>query len=1056
MNLGSQDILPIPLATAEIYIFSADGLPLPGVSTQVEGEIYSSDNSGLITFEVPSGLYTLNLLFEGKVVAKASLNLRFDLPNELILRLKPEGELVQSQTEESESTADQVPQEERPMGILSGVIVHIETGKPVSGVLVLLRGLDQDVRTDTQGVFTAQVPVGSWTLSLVHPEFATQTLADVLVHVNAQEKLAFQLTPSAIQMESMKVLSGTDIKVQGGLADLLEESKNSSVVLNLIGAEQISKTGDSDAAQALSRVTGLTVVEGKYVVVRGMGDRYSSTTMNGARLPSPDMDKRVVPLDLFPTTVIESLAVQKTYSPERTGDFGGGTVTIRTLGIPEDRFQRRLKGSYTLSLTWDPDTFLKSAPLGQSGAWDILGMDDGTRRLPQSIQDVGDSLEPYNPLAFEGFTDEEIQIFGRSFQNTWAPKPQLILPDLSTSLSLRDKWNMDTFKSFGWAFSVLYKLGFSQDEDRMAGYNDEAGKYKAFDYQQTTTGKEVDLGTLLNLKYLHKNLWDLESTTFATRLTKDKFSQLTGYYRDAGDIQFTETEWVEQSLLNQRVGVGFLVPGSVPLNFHGQYAFSYAQRYEPDHKFLYYDRESLDDPLEWSDRIGRTTRLFNNVQDFIHDGSLKVTLPMGFLGRTQDSLEAGWQTIVQTRTSDTRRFSFTKGQDIDDFILGPDELFQPENIGRDLKDGVKFSESTLSTDNYTAAQTLLAGFVNSDLKLWGLRLNAGARFEYSKQQVDTFDLFSGLNVGALLVNFDTLPAFSLSYDLGKNWKVRAAGSQTVNRPDLRELSPAPKDGAPGEGQYQGNPDLQRALILNGDLRLENYINQVESWSLGGFYKDFKDPIEIYQKAGAGSVKIPINVPKASNIGLELEWQFTLRYFAELIQMWDHDTENFNAREFLEHRQRRGNLNGFFRDLTFSGNLSWIQSQIDYAGQSRGVTTSEVRPLQGQSPYVININLGYKNGISWLPDAKSDTSLALSYNLFGPRLVDLGSEGFPDSYEQPFHQVDLVAKHRFNEWVSMDFKVKNLLDPPSQVKAGNLILEEKKKGRSFSLGLKVDF
>ncbi len=420
-----------------------------------------------------------------------------------------------------------------------------------------------------------------------------------------------------------------------------------------------------------------------------------------------------------------------------------------------------------------------------------------------------------------------------------------------------------------------------------------------------------------------------------------------------------------------------------------------------------------------------------------------------FLGNdSADYFDVGTQFMYQTREADVRRFAFGPSDDTAiDLSLSPDELFIEEYINEEFN----FAEYTEKTDNYRGSHLIAAGYFNTDLLLFNyLRTNAGLRAEYSKQDVETYYLFGDTESAAELQVLDILPALNLTLPLGERFQFRTSGSKTVNRPDLRELSDAPKYDVAGSGVFKGNPDLQEAKIWNADTRLEYYIAEQESLSIGGFYKHFTDAIEIVSIAGAADSTTLANVPSAYNIGGELEWQLSLRYISDGIRSYIS-----RARPPKEIRKALAGTASLFRDMNTSGNFSYIYSMIDYEGE-QGTNTNAQRALQGQSPWILNVSFGYKNAVSWSMDYDSHTSIYLNYNVFGPRISRIGKDGSPDYYEQPFHQLDLVAKHSFNEFFSMGFKFKNILDLPATETVGDLIVNEEKKGRSFTVSGKLDF
>ncbi len=1055
----------------QIYIFSESGMPMEGVTTDVNGDTYASDESGLLTFTHPPGAFDFVLKYAGAVVSKVTIPIRQGQTTEVIVTASKQAaegaaDVETAEAEEIKSSEERKQIDESlPTGTLTGKITHIETGEPIPQATIIFRGIDFETTTDENGEFAANIPEGNYSISVIHSDFSTQTMDEIDVEVEETTTIAMELTPSAIDLGEIPVFAVTEVRVQGGIANLIEETRNSEVVLNLIGTEQISRMGDSDAAAALRRVTGLTVVDGRFIYVRGMGERYSSSYLNGALLPSPEVDKRVVPLDLFPTSVIESMAVQKTYSPDMFGDFGGGAVRLRTMGIPEDRYKRRLRAHIKASVSYDMGSTFTEQLLEDPGRLDWLGIDDGSRRLPETIEESSLITEEI-PGVLQGYTAEEIEQLAETFPNTWSPSSRMLWPDFDFAASLRDKVEINEKSNFGYSLSLLYKNSFNSVNDRKnTSYVLGAGENLKIttDYLSDSASHNIDIGALADFSLDLGDNFGIEATSLLTRITEGNTFQYEGYFSDEEqDILVTNQEWVEKMLFSQTLGgkIGLNILNQTEIEW--QYAYSLANRYQPDTRSTRYDSEIGESDYSLSPQADGATRSWTTVTDHVHDGSFQFNIPVFFTEKSADFIEFGGHALYRTRKTDLRWFQwyYEEGDFTQEELTPPpEELFTPENIN---PDGFELRERTVATDNYTASQMLFAGFLASDILLFGsLRFNPGARFEYSLQRLDTFDLFTGQTAPtASLQTIDVLPSVNFTLPIGKKMQVRLGGSKTVNRPDFRELSPQPKILTVGEGQLVGNPDLKKADIFNADLRLEAYLAEEENISIGSFFKYFNNAIELKRKGGAGNQAEPDNIPRAYNLGGELEWQLTFRFISDMLRnsMRNLDIDSFER----EKRVRRflGGMSGFFRDLHTSGNVSIIWSQIDYGEAGQGINTTAERPLQGQSPYVINVSLGYRNSVSWSQHQPVKLSLFFNYNVFGKRISALGVAGLPDYYEQPFHQLDMVLKQRFSEIFSISIKAKNILNLPARETIGpevteDNVINEYKKGRSFSFGVSFD-
>lgn len=1034
----------------QIYVFTEEGLPLKGAVIHHKEKNYISNNAGFINFTDFPGQRTYNLTYDNITVAEISVKIRQNMVHETIVTVSTTKDSPVLVSEEDQSIPvianDRATLDESlPKGSLKGSIKHIETLESIEGVTVVFREVNLETVTDGNGNFSVDIPAGTYSISLIHSDYSTRTIDSIEIKESQEQKLDISLTPSAITLDAINIFASNEVRVQGGVANLIEETKNSGVMLNLIGSEQMSKSGDSDAASALGRVTGLSIVDGRYVYVRGMGERYSGSYLNGARLPSPEIDKRVVPLDLFPTSVLESMAIQKTYSPDKYGDFAGGTVGLRTSGIPKDRYKRRLRAIFSSSIGYNVGSTFTEQLMDVSGKLDFLGIDDGHRALPDNL---GSEEVTKGSMMNPGMTPQEIESIGESMNPDWDGTTGVIPPDFSLSASIRNKFEFGKSQELGWNLSLLYKNAWDVSESSISNYSSVNPPQIYYDYDSIETNHDVDIGGLFDLEYKPNENLSIGSTTLLVRTTDNSVQNYEGYFA-SDDLIFsvTNVSWIESTLFSQRVG------GDIRFNFlneselNWQYTFSRANRYEPGNSSIKYTRNNEGDPLELYFRSNAAEITFVDVTDNIHDAGLQFEIPVFlFSSNTADYIELGTQVMIQDRTSDVRRFAYGPTGGSLDLTQDPDDLFTPENIGN----GLSFGEFTSPTDNYKGYHNIYAGYITTDIILpLDIRFNGGVRAEYSDQRVETFNLYGGTQSEASLVKLDFLPSINFTVPIADKMQVRLGGSRTVNRPDLRELSDAPKYGVAGSGTFTGNPDLKRAEIYNADLRWEYYITEQENLSVGVFYKNFTDAIEMINLAGGGDPSTLSNVPAAYNLGFELEWRLSLRYISDAIRGYViKNRPSPGTRRFL------GNISGVFRDLYTSGNLSIIKSEIDYQG-NKGINTNETRALQGQSPWIVNASLGYKNSVSWSQEAKSYTNINLNYNVFGPRISRIGVNGTPDYFDQPFHQLDLITKHSFNEVFSIGFKFGNILDLPVIETVGDQEVNNRRKGRSLSLSVKFD-
>ncbi|MFZ5479337.1 MAG: TonB-dependent receptor domain-containing protein [Myxococcota bacterium] len=897
-----------------------------------------------------------------------------------------------------------------PPGELSGTVLD-EAGRPLAGVRVFVRGVAADALTDAQGRFRMTLPSGTRDLSAIRAGYATGTTS-VEVLAGGEARVSLTMTKSGLELADLTVRAP---RIEGGAASVLDERKEAASVSDVLGAEQMSRSGDGDAAAALRRVTGLTVIGGKYVYVRGLGDRYSATMLNGSTLPSPEPEKRVVPLDLFPTALLEAVVVQKTFSPERPAEFGGGIVEVRTKRIPEEpMFTASVSGTYASGTTGVASPYL------QGGPTDALGFGAAFRALPDEVA-AASASEPIKPggiFGDGGYDAEELERFGELIPNRWGLRDRALAPDFGATVGAGRRWRLGGLELGGLAGAV-FSNGWSLDEGVRTVYSNtgggelEAKRRTAF----AETQNRVRLGGAVSLGAE----WDGGQVTSTTLLMRSSTGSAEVYDADdptgSNDTHSVRLSWEEQQLLFEQIEA----IGEVgPLSVEGRYALGVATHAAPDGREYTY--LATDDGLVVSQRGSWSEILYEDLDDTTHDVALGASIPV-----REGKVAAGGELVSRERASTTRRFGYEfQGSDGIDLGAPIEEIISPENIGAEEEGDLGFlelEENTSNSDDYTARQRLFAGYLLGDVP-WTPRVRTlvGVRVESATQTVSTFELFdSGKDpVEAELSTTDVLPAATVTFGVGKDpdtMLVRVGYGRTVSRPELRELSQvAYYDYRTGRLLY-GNPDLERATIENVDVRWEWYRRPGESLSLGAFFKYFDHPIEsvVAVSAVSGSVGTFANATSATNWGAEVELRQRLDVVADVLA-----------------------------DVYASGNASLIASRVDLS-DTEGNQTSEQRPLQGQSPWVVNAQLGYEN-----PDTR--TNVALLYNVFGPRIVEVGTSGIPDTYELPVHRFDVVVSQGLGERWSVKAKGANLLDWPVREATGGAVSEETRDGWTFGLSL----
>ncbi|MBM4281973.1 MAG: hypothetical protein FJ137_14845, partial [Deltaproteobacteria bacterium] len=628
--------------------------------------------------------------------------------------------------------------------LLRVLAVSLVDDAPLPGARLHRRGGGELGATDEAGRLVVTVPAGAVALSVILPGYAPQVL-ELDLHDGAERDVKVALLPLADELDELTVRAPL---VRGGLASAVAERRAQKQVVDVVGSEQMKKSGDGDAAQALRRVTGLTVVGGRFVYVRGLGDRYSATLVNGATLPSPEPERRVVPLDLFPAAVLDSLLVQKTWSPDLPGEFGGGSVQLRTRSDPRGAGDKPLLsfGVSAGALLGTTATLQAQAP---AGALDALALDDGRRAVPRSVVDASRAapIAEGNALTGGGLTKKDLERLGESFSQEWVPRPALALPALGASAAAGD-----TFATPWGSLSALAALTWSTDTSHTETSRQLiAGSADALvvtdDLRIDATERSVAWGGVLSLSLAPRAGQQLRAVTLLNRGADDEARVVDGHDDDSdARLRLLRLRYVARQLFVQQLAGTHALPwapftDTLQLDWRAGYAL--AQRDEPGQRMVRYD-EDTDGRFLMSARSDGNQILTSGLVDHVVDARVALRVPFATWSGDAAAVSVGLAAAGKVRTVDTRRFKFLltgpRATDADVRARSPDAIFTPELIGAD---GFTLAEATRNTDNHTGSAVVGAGFVQGDLPvLPDVVLSGGVRLEASQLRVTTFELFN--------------------------------------------------------------------------------------------------------------------------------------------------------------------------------------------------------------------------------------------------------------------------------------------------------------------------
>ncbi|MDP3274476.1 MAG: TonB-dependent receptor [Deltaproteobacteria bacterium] len=930
--------------------------------------------------------------------------------------------------------------EDAPLAVvrtgIRGRVRDQDARQPVLDALIVAVGTPARTRSDTSGHFALDLAPGTYTIRVYYPGFRTIRLERVRVTAGASTELTVELPTDRNQAPLGQRVAGRADRATA--ATQLAIRRQSASVQDGVSAQEIARAPDAAASDAVRRVVGVSIAEGRYAVVRGLGGRYVNALLNGVPLPPSDPDVPGVQLDVFPASLLTSLNVVKSFMPELMGDWAGGSILISTRDYPE-----RLTLSASVSLGFDTLTHVQQ-PLAhqglgalsyQGGSLDALGLDDGTRALPRGL--------PSGPLALgqNGLSREGLTQAAQLFPVQWAIVRDLALPNGSASLQVGN-----TSTLFGRPLGYLLALSYGATTRARQGpvartrLEGEGAQQRAVAREQglyEATQRDIQWGVLGTLAFRPAPDHDLSLVTLFNQATSDEAGFRTGYSEDAGSDLITRVQrYVQRSLVFSQLNGDHRwgTARSIRLRWSG--FVSGSSRTEPDTRFFKYSLEEPSRPRA-AFGTGGIDRIYTALSQLEGGASLDFSAPIGPL-----VLRTGAMSRLTGRDFIARRFTYEQSptNDLTDLANGlPNEILARENIGQ----RVEIREYTQRNDSYQGQAQYVAPFARLDARVLDdrLRIAGGARVEYYRQHVLSYSPFAqaestacrthASETGELAnctdrVDVDVLPALGLTYEIHSTMALRANYGATVGRPLFRELAPFLFPDVVRNRLITGNPTLRTARIHNVDLRWEYFASSQEVIAVTAFAKSFADPIEsVSNGQGSSSSLTFCNANRAVVLGGEVEARISM-----------------------------GRIHPRLQALSLAANvaLSWSELTIqpDACGDNATfLLTNTRRPLGGQSPIVANVVLGFA-------PTSSTLSAYLFYNAYAARLEEAGSFGLPDVYQDTFHQLDAAVNWTPSARFSLRFAAKNLLGQSVTLRQGDVVVEERSAGASFAVRAQLQY
>lgn len=913
-------------------------------------------------------------------------------------------------------------------GTITGKVTDHKTQETIIGANVVIQGTTVGSATDIDGAFTiSNVKPGTYTLVVTFISYKTQTIPDVIVEPGKKTTLEIPIAEDVEELQEVVITARKEIATDFSLVSAIKDSK---LVVSGISSEQIAKMPDRDAAQVAQRVPGVTIQDGRFILIRGVPERYNQVMINGIIGPSTEIDKRSFSFDLIPAGAIDQMLIYKSGSAELPGDFAGGVIKLVTKNPSPDNFI-----SVGLNIGYRVNTTGSDTYKSDGSSSDKFGFDNGFRDLPSTFPSTADLKNSNRAAAIR-------ETAGKSLTNNFAPNKKTAAPDMGFNIATSQNFNAGSVK-FSNLTSIAYSNSYQYYRSDFLRYNSfsAAGATKRFQYQDDAYSNDVRVNAMHNWLIDLNDRNKIEFKNLFVQLGEDKTIFRTGndfIQRPNDDFKNYAYHYLTRTIYTgQLEGTHKFGDGSFSLNWVA--GLNYINRNEPDYRrfrtFRSQNEQGTDNPysmqLPPSGNLFETGRFWSTLKDVGYSHGLNLQKKLGDISQKRVvTLKAGYFLEQKTRSFNARYMNYlypgfsdqTIGEEL--IRLPLETVFSPENIK--AQNGFVIEEGTTNADRYDGENTLAAGYVSGLFPVGKFDLSAGFRAEYNIQKLTALGN-DGIAVKVDNPIFAPLPLLNIAYNIGDRSLVRVAYSRTINRPEFRELAPFLYYQFETESALIGNVNLKTAFIHNVDLRWEFYPNPGELLSVGTFYKKFTDPIELFLQITSDVPQLLYNNSiSAYNYGVELEFRKSLASLG---------------------------VSRLLRNTSFNLNAALIQSEVDN-GTANG-NLAQFRPMQGQSAYIVNFGLYYN-------DEDAGYSFNAAYNVFGARIYSVGDVNFPTWWEMPRQSLDFQASKKLGKTFEIKLNASNILNTSyrifqdnnfdQEIKTSEALIQKYKLGTQFSLSL----
>lgn len=871
---------------------------------------------------------------------------------------------------------------------IKGVVIDQKSKETLIGAVVTVDGTNVKAITNIDGNFQIDGldKEKKYTLYINYVGYKTQKIDGV------QAKDADQVIALQPDEQQLKEVTVTAVERRNTDAAMIQVAKNSPVIVSNVSAQEISRTQDTNAGEVIRRVPGVSLIDDKFVMVRGLSQRYNNVWVNGGAVPSSEADSRAFSFDIIPSSQIDNLTIVKSPTAEYPADYSGGFIIVNTKEIPaENSFNIAVGGN------WNTSSAFQNFSYSKGSGTDFLGFDNGLRSLNGGIHAA---LNPQLNANGKPVGDYTTSLLGNGLNNDWLVKNRKPLGDLKLAASLNQRWMLG-----GRTLGMLAALNYTNEyrtyenmENNLYGIYDAANDKPNYLRHSVDDqyNNNVRLGAMLNFTFLSKDgnhkyqLKNIFNQLATSRYTwRDGVSAQSNLERSAEYYYRSRTTYNGQ-LTGKHTFTSDALDWSI--------GYAYANRHLPDRR-----RYLIDDALEsgvyalstgndisreWTQLDEHILSLGVNDKHHFKFGNFEPDLQVGAYGEYRSREYQTRNFIYNWNVSDNNMPSDFRHSDI------PTLLSSEANMGYDK---LYLLEEKQMRNNYRGHNTLGAGYLALSLPFGKLGIHAGVRFEHNDMElISNSRDYEKSESSRHYKTDDVFPSLNTTYKINDQHQVRLSYGRSINRPEFREVSSSVYYDFDLASNVQGNTELKNCYVDNLDLRYEWYPSRGELISLAVFYKHFDSPIEwTYTVAGGTDLIYSYkNAKSANNYGVELDIRKNLGFIG-------------------------------LKDFSWSFNGALIKSKVQFEKGAK----EEDRPMQGQSPYLINTGIFYKN-------APLKMDIALLYNRIGKRIIGVGrSEGstgddsnsrVPHSYEMPRNTIDFSLAKKFGEHLELKLNVRDLL------------------------------